>query len=200
MIQLPNLIHLYPYHVLLSPLCHSIASQHRLISSIKHWRHASWHTDLVQFLSRQLRVILTLIIHRHPIHTPTLIHIPIHPSCRFRCPFPSDILEAQDGMAVTRVVHTVHSLEAAIRAVHMAEDPGALVDLAEVSTAIVSSNGKIAMQELLPAAPVFVQLSFKTSNDVLLSNSILPAQYSISFIIFRLRLDTSSKSVNVSDT
>ncbi|OAX47849.1 hypothetical protein gpAD87_06775 [Paenibacillus sp. AD87] len=63
-------------------------------------------------------------------------------------------------MAVTREVRTVHSLEAAIRADHMAEDPGALVDLAEVSTAIVS-NGKIAMQELLSAAPVFVQLSLK---------------------------------------
>ncbi|SOC68052.1 hypothetical protein SAMN05880586_101543 [Paenibacillus sp. RU5M] len=66
-------------------------------------------------------------------------------------------------MAVTRVVRTVHSLEAAIRADHMAED------LAEVSTAIVS-NGKIAMQELLSAAPVLVQLSFKISNDALLLN------------------------------
>lgn len=75
-------------------------------------------------------------------------------------------------MAVTREVRTVHSLEAAIRADHMAEDPGApggLVGLAEVSTAIVS-NGKIAMQELLSAAPVFVQLSFKISNDALLLN------------------------------
>jgi hypothetical protein len=62
-------------------------------------------------------------------------------------------------MAVTREVRTVHSLEAVIRADHMAEDPGGLVDLAEVSTAIVS-NVRITMQELLPAAPVFVRFSF----------------------------------------
>lgn len=55
-------------------------------------------------------------------------------------------------MAVTREVRTAHSLEAAIQADHMAEDP---VDLAEVSTAIVS-NRKRAIQELPPAAPVLV--------------------------------------------
>ncbi|RAI91148.1 hypothetical protein DET54_11211 [Paenibacillus pabuli] len=61
-------------------------------------------------------------------------------------------------MAVTREVRTAHSLEAAIQADHMAEDPVDPVDpvdLAEVSTAIVS-NRKRAIQELPPAAPVLV--------------------------------------------
>ena len=99
-------------------------------------------------------------------------------------------------MAVTTVVHTVHSLEAAIPADHMAEDP---VDLAKVSTAIVSKS-RIVMQELLRAAPVLVQFSFKTSNDALSLNGFLPVQYSISSMIFRLRLDISNRSINVSDT
>ncbi|MGP3784939.1 hypothetical protein [Paenibacillus sp. 1A_MP2] len=63
-------------------------------------------------------------------------------------------------MAVTLAVPTARSLEEAIRAVHMVEDPGVLVDLVDravVSTAIVFFNAKRAGQELLTLAPVLVQ-------------------------------------------
>jgi hypothetical protein len=69
-------------------------------------------------------------------------------------------------MAVTLAVLTAHSLEAAIRAVHMVEDMGVLVvlvDLAEVSTAIVFFNAKksrtgVATSSSCPCSTFFIHV------------------------------------------